>query len=80
MRVRVTCEICGHRMRLERTEFIPGQCVPLVCHNCETPIAIVIPRAPNGTRMDFASLFGRRGYDYLYRPNVLRCDGDRILL
>jgi hypothetical protein len=55
MRVRVTCEICGHRMRLERTEFIPGQYVPLVCHNCETPIAIVIPRAPNGTRMDFAS-------------------------
>jgi hypothetical protein len=40
MRVRVTCEICGHRMRLERTEFIPGQYVPLVCHNCETPIAL----------------------------------------
>jgi hypothetical protein len=37
MRITITCEGCGRRHELARTQFEPGP-IWLVCHGCETPL------------------------------------------
>jgi len=42
MRVTVTCESCNEHMQLERLILEP-ETIPLVCHNCEAWLKVVIP-------------------------------------
>ena len=40
LRVTVTCETCGHRMRMER-RLTEAETFALVCHACEDVLTVV---------------------------------------
>jgi hypothetical protein len=55
MRITITCEQCGRRHELARTQFEPGP-IWLVCHGCETPLQAQL----GATAPDLTQLGGAR--------------------